>query len=150
MATFSRKSWHYRLNIALRGDCDWNLSDSVCGYFWQTVCSLVAVSVAGLFLGGFSALILNGIALVLLAIFTSVTFDALGGSFANSFDLASLLLVMVMIVATVADRSVHYAREWSIERCIKKRLVNKPDSVLLSYVKAVREKVCPMIDWTNE
>lgn len=130
----SKQAGHYKLVNRLFEP--WNISRSLCGYFWQFVLSLslhivvpTAVFMVPLVVVLGAAESLSPMAAMLLL--TGVVIWILG-----AIGLASI------IVGLIQDHVVPHVLSWFPER--KKSEPSEP-SIVWAYLKAKKSKVCPLI-----
>lgn len=134
------KSWHYRT----ASQFDWQISNSLCTYFWQVVWAaiffwliapvLVIVAVAMLFF----ALPLAAGKLIL----------PLFGYVENPSKWVEVLWCtgagyLFFFLLFMAISGFVYYRER------KPKNVERPDSLLVSYIQAKKRKICPVIEFTR-
>lgn len=126
----SRRSWHYRLVFALSADSGkvktdqgWILTPrSLCMYFWEVV-------------------------MTLLVKVPTMTIMALGFCIALVAVVLTVVVVVVFLVAVVVAISPVILLITGI-CCLCQKLSGKP-WLITQYLRAVKEKVCPLISWVD-
>lgn len=143
-----RRGWIYKYN-------DWiddkpfsfagvNSSKSLCPYFWKTLYNLLVpfmwigswyITLGLLGVAAFHQYFPQGI-----NDFLMITLGAITGTVA-------LILILVLIVSCMLFFT-------SIKNRISNKGIdnfkNKPDNIVIAWVKAKKEKICPMIEWEDE
>lgn len=129
----SKKSWHYRWMKKI----GFHPPSNLCAYFWTTVWSILVFPVI--------AAVALVAATLLLAPFWTLFFDNWGWQQAASvIGVVEIILLSVVLTFTISDR-------WGEERHEKYGYYGrKPDSMLKQWFKAKKQKVCPLIEYTNE
>lgn len=124
----STSSWHYRLNKFMDGK---HMAGSVCGYFWQTVASLVRVVITTGMLGFLGFFVLSP----LLSLGAPLVVSEGAAS-----DYSSLAYYMTYFDGIVLGL---------IGFCF---LYNKSSflQVIGAYIKAVKNKMCPLVEFVDK
>ena len=122
----SKKSWHYKLNSFMSRSFsmrwDWNL----CRYFWRTVGSLLQLAVFLLLV----MLVGIGLGIGTITAFTTKVDWVVTGS---------ILLIIIVVYCLI--KSFCRFNAW---------IKTTPNlSLLRDYVKAKKQKVCPIIDFVE-
>lgn len=145
-------SWHYRLNTEFMPNYSNSVPESLCPYMRVTMYRLIFALICTLVIP----------ALFLLA----GTYPAemlsnhlgLGLTYANPLDLtvmSTILAILIgMLVLSIGAAAmwccILYTTkfgEWRQERRFKKRGVARPEpGLFMSYIKAKKSKICPMIE----
>jgi len=143
----NKLSLHYRFNkwyVEDFGNRYWSKPTSLCAYFWHTVFNSLKICLFWLCVIGIGGFIFGfmlgksiyvGLILDLNINLYPVTgweylfIPLIGWGFS-----ALVLLVTVGIPVWLQ---------------LKRELNNKPDGLTVSYLKAKKEKICPMIDWSD-
>ncbi len=141
------KSWHYRTASMM----DWCVSSNLCIYFWQVAFAAVvwwifipvlaiccAIALLALFPAGVGKFLLSlGTDNILTGDKWHDFFWSLGAGYVSIF------------VIFVCGFCFYYFKEvfWKEKR--KSKHKNKSDGILISYVKAKKEKICPIIEFTK-
>lgn len=132
----SKQAGHYKLVSRLFEP--WNISRSLCGYFWQFVFSLA-------------------LHIVVPTAFLMVPLVVVLGAAASLSPMAAMLLLTGVIiwilgaiglasvtVGLIQDHVVPHVLSWFPEREKKKSEPSEP-SIVWAYLKAKKSKVCPLI-----
>lgn len=150
----SRKSWHYIVNSKVFEDPKGNL----CGYFWQTILAIVLF--IPLYIVVFPVnLLQDGDSKDTSPLFSWKVFAGL------FFYLAIFLLVNMILMFFVEHESVEAlgVLGWIVAVSLLitylssiglfdrfKGKKEKKESLVVSYLKAKKKKVCPIIEFTEE
>lgn len=129
----SRKSWHYRFNayVSFCTESETNL----CGYFWFTVGNLLkSIITVGILLG---------------VIFGPV--DGIGNALVGDWGLHYSLILLVGVLGLCVTVCISVGLIIGIFKSIdylKTPSVKKP-GLVGSFVKAKKDKMCPMIEFKD-
>lgn len=145
----SKNSWHYKLNKHVSNNY-YIPPKSLCLYFWQTVGKMLALVVA---LGGV-CLIGLGFLSIILFLQTGITGWVIWPEiiFELGAVLTAVILFLSMMGGVIATTEGHMKvfPEWmKITRFKKHEQVEKKPSLVVEYIKAKKEKVCPYIEWED-
>lgn len=121
----NNNSWHVRL---VRW-ADWTPSKSLCIYFWQVVLSMLLTAC------------LSFIALFFIAICLFIAASPVTALIWDGIQPISWFGALFWVIGL--------SKELHRLRCARKPTKKKPDSVLVSYVKAKKGKVCPTITFID-
>lgn len=139
---FSKKSWHYLLNKLYFSSVKYGHTVSLCKYFWMTVCSI------------FASLIFLLFAIIVTSILVSpyVNFiDYIFGLNLNFYTKEAIYIgftfnfIFGFVVISV------FVKEWYIEYREKNPKFKsfKEPNILISFIKAKKSKICPMIEFKD-
>ena len=137
---FDKNSWHYKLNSHYFS----NLNISLCLYFWKTGFSLLLTIAIGL-------LIIVGVIPFLLAPILQFQWAFFEGPIAWMSIIIWAVFITLIIAALIEDQ-----RKKPIEeRSPWFKFISKPgkykkqvtDTLLVSWIKAKKQKICPKISW---
>lgn len=145
----SKDSWHYKMLtnrfMFLTGWYGFNISRSLCLYFWQVVFRFlsgvsVALAATGPIVLGLD--IATGFIQTIggLGLQTFLNTWAALGIFTGLMAIAYAILIVLAFVAEGVD---------TISQRIPSREKKKEPSLLVSYVKAKKDKVCPVLEFTD-
>lgn len=135
----NKKSWHYQLqrNFGIRLEY---CKISLCGYFWSTVfclliCALLMVMIVP--------------AIMVLSILPSSFFIVKEPSLIN---VSGFLHIYILSFLWYMYRfeSEYYQVHREKKRSIKKNCPKKEPGLLISYIRARKEKICPLIEFEDE
>lgn len=137
----NKNSWHYKVlseKFCFMGGWDeWNISSSLCVYFWQVVFRL--------FTG-------VGLGLLVLSPFFSWTLIILDLTFSSI--LGALLTVMGLLVTFAAPFLgtlfvVVCVGEFIKNKLPRREYKEKEPNLIVEYIKAKKNKVCPIIEFVE-
>ena len=139
----SRSAWHYEVvSEGLFWVDGWFPSKSLCKYFWQVV---------GMVLVG-----LGSIMLVVSPIVALLTFPFISGSEATLVLFLQLMwalvggavLAMIALLAFAGAVSLVFGGgRLILSKALSRSIKTKHPSIVYSYLKAKKDKVCPIIDF---
>lgn len=145
----NKNSWHYRLLtgeiFGIEGLNSWNVSNSLCVYFWQVVFVLLWKGVALFFLIPF---VINGFLIQpVIFIFGWITTGIIVKG-----DIGLTILIMESVVITCF---VIVCAGLSLHTFLKNKTdlsedVEKEPNIFVEYVKAKKNKLCPMIEFVED
>lgn len=151
-----KSDWHYRILSPEKQDKVSMNSErnrlSLCWYFWQVVGELVKVTFA-IFIAAF-LLMGAGFFIFNVAYIWAFTVDYLiTGASTFSYDLELLTVSVATNFMGFAFAFVYYLFDniKSLWKMIKHRTPTQPKQhgIVLSYIKAKKQKICPMIKLCN-
>jgi hypothetical protein len=127
-----RNSWHcrlYRFSFMPREDVTWYATPSLCGYFWRVVLGMVMM----LIIGFMTSMCVFGLA-------SLAYFACKGAVWAVSTHAAPSLLTLAALVAV-----------YGIVRLVRRGFDRETEtpSLIVAYVRAVKQKVCPLIEFVD-
>lgn len=156
----SKKSWHYRLNL-LYVDEHYDIPRNLCPYFWRTVWYTLALipalilSIPTLIIIAFTKEKWDGLVkaagigtLVITALSIVISMVAMWWFFPAKEDdgLGAVLIIFggvgwtILLIAAMIKIS-----DWTKERNQKRE-----PGLIISFLKAKKEKLCPKIEWEEE
>lgn len=145
----SKDSWHYRMLtnrfMFLDGWYSYNISNSLCIYFWQVVFRFLGGAAAALTISAPIVLGLD-VATGVIQTIDNVVLQVLLHLWAGLGIFTGLLAVVYSILIVLAF--VAAGAEWASQRIPSKE--KKKPSLLASYIKAKKDKVCPMLEFVDE
>lgn len=129
----SKKSWHYRLNTFLNNEYKVEEKDTLCSYFWYTVWNILWC--------------------VILAVGATAGMYILGRGFAADFGypmwtsvfLGAVFFAVIFACTAGLLCSAYYSIK-GVKSLLGKATGGK-ESLFVSYLKAKKRKICPMIDF---
>lgn len=146
-----KNSWHYRMNVWKRHEWRTQKARTLCGYFWFTVGTMLLtisvplmVYVVFFLLGGAIMSDMKNIPEFILSLssyWVFLTYPATGVIFIGGILLICVGLTGMFWLATKIITGIH---EKLKSRPKKEKVVREP-GLLASYLKARKEKVCPII-----
>lgn len=129
----SKKSWHYRFLKAQRRA----VPVSLCPYFWAVVFEALKMLVIGASL----LVIAMFVAMVLFVTPIGYMFDA---SWVTEKEIgASVTFWAAIIIMTTVGGTRHFYRRLRQNRPV----VHKESNIVTAYIKARKEKICPMLEF---
>ena len=136
-----KKNWIYRYNDWCDGNCftidNVNDSKSICSYFWKTMWNLIPVNLMYCVLAHVPAVC--GIWLKQFEFF-----DGMPGFPALYICLVAGYLSFAVFVLILVGFVVIYSKFES-----RKQNSDKDTNLVIEYIKAKKNKVCPMIKWED-
>ena len=155
----NKNSWHYKMNFWFKSGNIWKMPKTLCGYFWTTVqhlvmCTVLAivVSAVGMMIGaplvvdaglgawlGISSTVLTWVVSAIVGIISVVVF--LAGSV---FTMFSIVFGFSKLAETLKERK---AKKENAR--ISAGLPVKEAPMVIQYLKARKQKICPMIDYVE-
>lgn len=151
----NKNSWHYILNIWMESVKEWQ-NYTLCKYFWLTVLSLVKLAVSTAFAVGVGIL---GIFLLWLLLINPILawVTLMAGMEVGwvDYDVMYIGMVGMMLALTfigtmeTVNGRMKVVPEWI--NTTKKRGITPPKqpSLLLSWLKTKKDKVCPIIEFVD-
>ena len=137
---FDKNSWHYKLNSHYFS----NLNISLCLYFWKTGFSLLLTIAIGL-------LIIVGVIPFLLAPILQFQWAFFEGPIAWMSIIIWAILIALIVAALIEDQRKKPIEERSpwFNFIFKAGKYKKQvtDTLLVSWIKAKKQKICPKISW---
>lgn len=116
-----KDSWHYKFNMWYHNS--WNIKNDFCGYFWQTIASILIT----LFIATVS----------IASIFTIISF----------WKLSIPFLLFVTIISYIVDKYDKYRRRKKDEEYFNSK-VEKPVGFFKAAWIKFKDKTCHKIEWT--
>lgn len=147
--------WLYKYNQWCNGNLctinHVNASQSICPYFWKSMWNLVAVNTIYLVLGSVMSVLLSLIPVEGLGLFTDWVGE--NGTWIYFFKnilvglgtLASVFFVVWVWLAFLMEPVFKFFRKFKSD----KPPVEKEPNMAIEWVKAKKNKVCPMIEWED-
>ena len=120
----SKSSWHYRFNNSLNGSK--NVSNSICGYFWQIVGGVIGITLSVFMLGLCAYLLLT-------PALTSVVPE----KYVPPSDVTKYIMYFDIFLLCVAGLCVSYNKSSFLRLCG-------------AYLKAIKNKMCPLIEFEDK
>ena len=148
----NKNSWHYRAiteeTLGLTGVGSYNVSRSLCIYFWQVVISVV--------FKGFLLLVMLPSLLSLFVVMplvsvvgTLVTGNLVQGDTGLIVLLAEALSVLIGILLWGYFTLVDKYRDYNYKKLLQDPIDKEP-SLVGQYIKAKKDKICPIIEFVEE
>lgn len=145
----NKNSWHYRLLtgeiFGIEGINSWNVSSSLCLYFWQVVFALLWKGVALFFLIPFviNALLIMPMTFILGWITTGVMLQGDTG-------LTKLVIELIVIIGCVITWAGLSLYTFLKDKTDLAGVVEKEPNLFVEYIKAKKNKLCPIIEFVEE
>lgn len=125
----NRKSWHYRLQRRM-----WNtIPNNLCSYFWKLIWSLIVTSTA-----------LTVMAVFILGIVYPLVSYWFSNEYWKSLSIATWMITLTIATIVGSDELKLYYRDKRANEPVKE------PSVFVSFVKAKKAKICPLIEFIDE
>lgn len=145
----NKNSWHYKLLtgdiFGIQGVNSWNVSSSLCLYFWQVVFMLLWKGVALFFLTPF---VINSLLILPLAsIFGLITTGVIVQGDTGLTVLVMELIVIIVFVIVWAGLSLYTFLK---DKTDLAEVVEKEPNLFVEYLKAKKNKLCPIIEFVEE
>ena len=144
----NKNSWHYRLLtgdiFGIQGVNSWNVSSSLCLYFWQVVFMLLWKGVALFFLTPF---VINS--LLILPLVSTLGLITTGVIVQGNTGLTVLvmeLIVIIVVVIVLAGLSLYTFLK---DKTDLADVVEKDPNLFVEYIKAKKNKLCPIIEFVE-
>ncbi len=145
----NKNSWHYRLLtgeiFGIQGVNYWNVSSSLCLYFWQVVFVLLLKGVALFFLIPF---VIN--ALLIMPLVSTLGVITTGVMLQRDTGLTILVIELIVIICCVitwAGSSLYTSLK---DKTDLAEGVEKEPNLFVEYIKAKKNKLCPIIEFVEE
>ncbi len=140
----SEKSWHYRLNDFFAPE--FGMPETLCWYFWRTVICTIAAALMAIVGGGLALGLTIGLPISYYSWLVNGSSSAPGFAiFITLFDLFLLWLWFDKQINRVVDKVVT-----PVSRFIDRRKTSGFTAVIWEYLRAAKQKVCPLIEYTEE
>lgn len=138
----SKNAWHYKV-LMVEDQQKIQYGTNLCAYFWMVVVALL------MWTAGIAAAVLVISAVGICAwLATYVWYFMIGGAFGiESFEVRNILLSLVVNGILIA------AWLWSIfvrARSKRKKEVRESSNILVEYVKAKKQRICPIIEFEDD
>lgn len=138
----STNSWLYRQADRF----NWQVSNSLCLYFWQVVWAVIFFWIILPILGTGAAAFIFGVLPVAFGSGLQFLFQLELGNTEIQKYLWNLGMGYVAIIIIFSFTSAY----WYWKECIRKEKPKKEDNLVVAYLKAKKRKVCPLIEFTEE
>ncbi|AUR92196.1 TMhelix containing protein [Vibrio phage 1.170.O._10N.261.52.C3] len=151
-ATLSKNSWHYKFNRRMENSDFWSVDAtdqvSLCNYAWSTVFNLIVALALSALLYVFSTGLGAGILASNGVDAGELTYWYLYIWFLGVAVFAGVVAALLGIGFTIYILNEKY-QEYKYDKYEKGLLDDKPKqkSLISQWIKAKKDKVCPMIDW---
>ena len=156
----NKSSWHYKLmdyfNFDIIDDLRYGDNVTLCRYFWNVIGSLlvallvtfVAVGVAGI------ASLLLMVCIIAPISYLSQSYFGFGWDFASEMGVTMIWITWVLVplgmgVDAVAKKQMKIFPSWMKIKLLPPAASSKPN-ILVEYVKAKKNKFCPLIELDKE
>ena len=146
------KSWHYRFNVWRTNTWKTRRKNTLCSYFWFTVINMafissaVAVCVGLVYMLGYGfheELLKYGYDFLSFPYYTGHLIVLLLGC------LLILCVVLVALVFLTVGWNVKLLFDKSIDLLNKRSNKEKEPGLVMSYIKAKKSKICPIIEFKD-
>jgi len=140
----SKNSWHYKMLTEKFFFADrWNPSRSLCLYFWQVMFRLA--------MGVFICMVVASPLVFLMVNVNGYLPETLGVAVAiwallGTFILAICGMILILLFLT----GVMYLVEKLKSRYFPKKEYTPKESLIINYIKAKTDKVCPIIEFKED
>lgn len=159
----SKTSWHYWLNNKLRDDSHtmYNLKRgypvSLCWYFWFTIVTIIQALAGAIMLATFGTglVYLSWVSVINPVVSMFALFTGYGYELAYIEGLY-IGIVLLCVITTwggcyfYSQGEIKFAPEWLSKHFKRQRKVapvaHKEPSIFFKYIKAKKQKVCPLIE----
>lgn len=156
----STNTWHYKMNEYVYDMLNKNISNSLCGYFWQTVFAPIIVFIFTV-LGLLAIIILSWGAFYLVgALFSQLlvwinvlpeSFTLLKNVFNWRFIPMSILFDVLVVGVFYSKHKYSSYKERKIEEAKEKGIqIDSKPLLVVEYIKAKKRKICPLIEFTKD
>lgn len=145
----NKNSWHYRLLtgdiFGIQGVNYWNVSSSLCLYFWQVVFVLLWKGVALFFLIPF---VIN--ALLIMPLVSTLGVITTGVMLQEDTGLIILVIELIVIIGFVITWAELSLYTFLKDKTDLAEVVEKEPNLFVEYIKAKKNKLCPIIEFVEE
>jgi len=145
----NKNSWHYRLLtgdiFGIQGVNSWNVSSSLCLYFWQVVFMLLWKGVALFFLTPF---VINS--LLILPLVSTLGVITTGVIVQGDTGLTVLVMELIVIIVFVIVWAGLSLYTFLKDKTDLVGVVEKEPNLFVEYIKAKKNKLCPIIEFVEE
>jgi hypothetical protein len=142
----NKNTWHYKLLRDAPLLNPWTPSSSLCVYFWQVVARILCLTVASIvsvsLVTALFMIILSPVITLVVYFIGQVTNEGL-----NLWAFTGVVVIILLLLELLVhglDTLVKYLRHRAYTA------KPKAPNILTSYIKAKKEKVCPIITFTQE
>ena len=143
-----KNSWHYRLLtgdiFGIQGVNSWNVSSSLCLYFWQVVFMLLWKGVALFFLTPF---VINS--LLILPLVSTLGLITTGVIVQGDTGLTVLVMELIVIIVFVIVLAGLSLYTFLKDKTDLADVVEKDPNLFVEYIKAKKNKLCPIIEFVE-
>lgn len=115
-----RTAWHYKISNSGRE----RSNDNLCNYFWRLVGNILA----------FVGKVMAALALVVCLVFLG-------------YFIISDPLVLIVVLFFVSSAVFPILAIWFMRKKLEKSLEMPYGNIVIAYIKAKKEKVCPLIEY---
>lgn len=141
----SKKSWHYKL---VRSTLYGKTSHSLCIYFWQVIISMIVVA-------GLAAVLLCvgvGVLAVIVALLAAIASPILVWAFHITWIPKELVGAGCGLWGLGLGFAIGMAFVWFMKKKVQPKLkaMDEQPNLLVEYLKAKKQKVCPQITFIGE
>ena len=144
----NKNSWHYRLLtgdiFGIQGVNSWNVSSSLCLYFWQVVFMLLWKGVALIFLTPF---VINS--LLILPLVSTLGLITTGVIVQGDTGLTVLVMELIVIIVFVIVLAGLSLYTFLKDKTDLADVVEKDPNLFVEYIKAKKNKLCPIIEFVE-
>ena len=144
----NNNSWHYRLLtgdiFVIQGVNSWNVSSSLCLYFWQVVFMLLWKGVALFFLTPF---VINS--LLILPLVSTLGLITTGVIVQGDTGLTVLVMELIVIIVFVIVLAGLSLYTFLKDKTDLADVVEKDPNLFVEYIKAKKNKLCPIIEFVE-
>ena len=144
----NKNSWHYRLLtgdiFGIQGVNSWNVSSSLCLYFWQVVFMLLWKGVALFFLTPF---VINS--LLILPLVSTLGLITTGVIVQGDTGLTVLVMELIVIIVFVIVLAGLCLYTFLKDKTDLADVVEKDPNLFVEYIKAKKNKLCPIIEFVE-
>ena len=144
----NKNSWHYRLLtgdiFGIQGVNSWNVSSSLCLYFWQVVFMLLWKGVALFFLTPF---VINS--LLILPLVSTLGLITTGVIVQGDTGLTVLVMELIVIIVFVLVLAGLSLYTFLKDKTDLADVVEKDPNLFVEYIKAKKNKLCPIIEFVE-
>lgn len=159
MLNIKKSSWHYRMVDAVWADFfNKNISNSLCGYFWQVVFAPIVTIVMAAVILAVIAILGSGVFYVVGAVIGNLLahFGLLPSSFLLEKGVFKWEHVYASIGIDILIAAFFYSRykyrQYKERKRAERSLSDEPEKVnlVVEFVKAKKRKVCPVLNFVDE
>lgn len=156
----NKSSWHYRLmnyfNFDIISDLRYGGKVTLCKYFWNVIGSIITLlgaillSIAGIFV---ASILLLSVVIAPISYLTQAYFG-FGWDFASELGVGLIWILWVVIplgigVQSVAQKQMKVFPAW-MKISLPETVPNTKPNILVEYVKAKKNKFCPIIEVSDD
>ncbi|SOK59305.1 Phage protein [Yersinia phage fHe-Yen9-03] len=156
----STNSWHYKMNEYVYDMLNKNISNSLCGYFWQTVfapiitLTIVLLGLVVISILSWGAFYLVGALFSNFLVWINVlpeSFQLLKKVFNWRFIPMSILFDVLVVGVFYSKHKYSSYKERKIEEAKEKGIqIDSKPLLVVEYIKAKKRKICPLIEFTKD